>query len=189
MQIWDAINNPEYRDCTPSWNDQDLTVVGDAERALHDGLQLKQWWRQKEAEGTYAESFELVRTFNRAARVTAFFDTASLNGKDLPVMGVVQEMVFDKAKQAHPESVRDELREFILHYFMRVSATREPQAFIPRDQLTKAHVRTVLQPFSFCPEPLDTQAGFGYVQLYYQLREPSYTGNRVGFGSKTPRSA
>lgn len=176
MEIWEAINNPEYRNCTPIWDDRDRLVVGDADRALADGLLLKQWWEQKEASGTYAQAFELVRTYNRAERVTGFFDTASLNGKDFPVMGLVQEMVFDKAKQASPELVRDQLREFILHYFMRVSSTREPEIFIPRDQYTKADVRRALQPFSFCPEPLDTQQGFGYTQLYYRLRESGYVG-------------
>lgn len=176
MDVWETINNPDYRDCTPIWDDRDLLVVGDADRALADAVQLKQWWEQKEATGTYANPFELVRTYNRAERVTGFFDTALLNGKDFPVMGLVQNMVFDKAKQARPEFVRDELREFILHYFMRVSATKEPEAFIPRDQFTKADVRTELQPFSFCPEPLDTQSGFGYSQLYYKLRESNYIG-------------
>jgi hypothetical protein len=176
VDVWETINNPDYRDCAPIWDDRDLLVVGDADRALADAGQLKQWWEQKEATGTYANPFELVRTYNRAERVTGFFDTALLNGKDFPVMGLVQNMVFDKSKQSRPEIVRDELREFILHYFMRVSATKEPEAFIPRDQFTKDDVRTELQPFSFCPEPLDAQSGFGYSQLYYKLRESGYTG-------------
>ncbi len=176
MNVWEAINNPEYRDCLPIWNEPDFAAISDAERALADGLILKQWWEQKEAGGTYAETFELVRTYNRAERVTGFFDTASLNGTDFPVMGLVQEMVFDKAKQTAPELVRDELREFILHYFMRVSATHEPEVVIPRDQYTKANVQPALQPFSFCPQRSDSQSGFGYSQMYYKLRESGYTG-------------
>jgi hypothetical protein len=176
VDVWEAINNPAYRDCLPVWDERDLVVVGDAERALADGLQLKRWWEQKEATGTYADTFELVRTYNRAERVTGFFDTALLNGRDFPVMGLVQEMVFDKTKQASPASVRDELREFVLHYFMRVSATREPQAYVARDQYTKADVGRALQPFSFCATPVDGQSGFGYMQLYYRLRESGYTG-------------
>lgn len=176
MDVWEAINNPEYRECTPVWEERDRVVIDDTERALADGLQLKRWWEEKEASGTYANPFELVRTYNRAERVTGFFDTAVLNGKDFPVMGLVQEMVFDTAKQASPELVRDELREFVLHYFMRVSATREPEVFIPRDQYTKSDVQPVLQPLSFCPQSLESQAGFGYTQRYYRLREPPYTG-------------
>lgn len=176
MDVWDAINNPDYRDCIPVWEDQDRAVVDDAERALNAGLELKRWWEAKEASGSYASPFELVRTYNRAERVTGFFDTALLNGKDFPVMGLVQEMVFDKVKVASPVAVRDELREFVLHYFMRVSATKEPQAFVPRDQYTREDVRPALQPFSFCPPSSDSQAGFGYSQLYYKLHKQGYTG-------------
>src|SRR4029453_11536281 len=32
------------------------------------------------------------------------------------------------------------------------------------------------QPFSFCPESVNSQSGFGYSQLYYKLRESGYTG-------------
>ena len=176
MNVWEAINNPAFRECAPMWEDRDRIVIDDAERALADGLELKRWWEEKESSGTYAYPFELVRTYNRAERVTGFFDTASVNGKDLPVMGLVQEMVFDKTKQTKPELARDELREFVLHYFMRVSATREPDAYIPRDQYTKSDVQTLLQPFSFCPQSSDNYAGFGYSQLYYRLREQKYTG-------------
>jgi hypothetical protein len=176
VEPWEAINNPEYRPCAPVWDERDLLAVGDADRALADALQLKRWWEQKEASGTYAEPFELVRTFNRAERVTAFFDTALLNGKNFPVMGLVQEMIFDKVKQAQPQVIRDELREFVLHYFMRISSTQEPQAFIPREQYVKTRVRRAFQPFTLCPEPTDTTAGFGFTQLYYKLRADGFTG-------------
>jgi hypothetical protein len=176
VDVWEAINNPEYRDCTRICEERDRLVIDDAERALTEGLQLKSWWEEKETNGSYANPFELVRTYNRAERVTGFFDTATINGKDFPVMGLVQEMVFDKAKQARPEFVRDELREFVLHYFLRVSATHEPEVFIPRDQYTKADLQARVQPFSFCPRSSANQAGFGYSQLYYKLREQGYTG-------------
>ncbi|HYG78792.1 MAG TPA: hypothetical protein VD861_00310, partial [Pyrinomonadaceae bacterium] len=170
MEIWEAINDPAYRECPEALSDSDLVVVRDVERALADGLELRRWWERKEATRSYAEPFELVRTFNRAERVMGFFDAAPVGGRSLPVMGLVQEMLFDQPKQAAPEKVREELREFILHYFMRVTSFRRPQAFIPRDQVRRSHVRRAAQPFSLCPDPVDTQAGFGYSQLYYKLR-------------------
>jgi hypothetical protein len=176
VNVWEAVNNPEARECVPALSDRDLVVVGDVERALADGLQLKRWWEQREAARDYADPFELVRTYNRAERVTGFFDTAPLNGRSFPVLGLVQEMVFDKSKQAAPARVRDELREFVLHYFLRVSSTRQPEAFVSRDQATKASVRRALQPLSFCPERTDSQAGFGYTQLYYKLRGSGHVG-------------
>jgi hypothetical protein len=170
VDTWAVINDPVNLECTPSLTEEDLSVIGDVDRALAAGRQLKLWWEQKEATGGYAEQFELARTFNKAERVTGFFDTVPLNGGGLPVMGLVQEMPFDQPKQSPAPKVRDELREFVLHYFMRVSSFRQPEAFIPRDQATKGQVRRALQPFSLCPDHTDTQAGFGYQQLYYKLR-------------------
>jgi hypothetical protein len=176
MEIWEAINDPVYRQCEEPLSEADQVVIDDAERALTDGLELRRWWEQKEATHSYRDPFELARIFNRAARVTGFFDAAPLRNGVLPVMGLVQEMLFDQPKQALPVKVRDELREFVLHYFMRVSSFREPEAYVPRDQLRKSNVRRAVQPFSFCPNPVDTQSGFGYRQLYYKLRGPGVVG-------------
>lgn len=157
-------------------SEEDLVVIRDVDRALADGLKLKAWWQQKEADNSYAEQFELVRTFNKASRVTAFFDTAPLDGKDLRVMGLVQEMLFDQPKHAAPEKVRDEFREFILHYFMRVSSFRQPEVFIREGALRQQDVRPLLRPLSWCPPTEDSKAGFGYFQIYYKLRESGLVG-------------
>jgi hypothetical protein len=176
MEVWEAINDPVYRQCAETLSDADRVVIDDAERALADGLSLKRWWQQKEATNSYAEPFELARIFNRSARVTGFFDVAPLGNGTLPVMGLVQEMLFDQPKQATPLNVRDELREFVLHYFMRVSSFHEPTSYVPADQFRKSNVSRAFQPFSFCPNPVDTQAGFGYTQLYYKLRGSGFVG-------------
>lgn len=170
VDTWAVINEPVNEECTPSLTDEDLFIINDVDRALDAGRQLKLWWNQKEATGGYAKQFELVRTFNKAHRVTGFFDDVLLQGTDLPVMGLVQEMLFDQSKQAPAAKVRDELREFVLHYFLRVSSFRRPTAFIPRDQIRRADVQRAVQPFSFCPDPVNPDAGFGYTQLYYKLR-------------------
>jgi hypothetical protein len=176
MEVWEAINDPVYRQCAEGLSEADRVVIDDAERALADGLRLKRWWQQKEATNSYAESFELARIFNRAARVTGFFDVAPLRNGTLPVMGLVQEMLFDQPKQGSSVLVRDELREFVLHYFLRVSSFHEPTPYVPMDQLRKANASRVFQPFSFCPNPVDAKAGFGYTQLYYKLRESGVVG-------------
>src|SRR5229473_878372 len=156
--------------------EEDFVVIRDVDRSLADGLKLKAWWQRKEADNSYAEQFELVRTFNKASRVTAFFDTVPLDGKDLRVMGLVQEMLFDQPKQAPPEKVRDEFREFILHYFMRVSSFRQPEVFIREGALHQNDVRPLLRPLSWCPPTEDNKAGFGYFQIYYKLRESGLVG-------------
>jgi hypothetical protein len=176
MEVWEAINDPVYRQCAEAINDADRVVIDDAELALADGLSLRRWWQQKEATNSYAEPFELARIFNRSARVTGFFDVAPLGNGTLPVMGLVQEMLFDQPKQALPVKVRDELREFVLHYFMRVSSFQQPTSYVPEDQLRKTNVNRVFQPLSFCPNPVDARAGFGYTQLYYKLRGSGFVG-------------
>jgi len=160
----------------PTLTADDLAVIADVERALEAGLRLKTWWQEKEPAANYAESFEPVRTFNKADRVTGFFDAVPVDGKDLPIMGLVQEMQFDEPKQGGAEKIRNEFREFILHYFLRVSSFRKPEPFIPKDQETKSSVRRELQPLSFCPEPVDARSGFGYLQLYYKLRGSGVVG-------------
>ncbi|HEU4386680.1 MAG TPA: hypothetical protein VFV34_02705 [Blastocatellia bacterium] len=162
----DAVREPRE----PSLTAKDREIIDDVRRALADGLQLKQWWEQKEARDNYDHRFPLAGTPNNPDRALGFFDSAPLNGKSFPVMGLVQEMLFDQPKQAPPEKVREEFREFIFHYFLRVSQFDQPDAFIGRDQFTKSDVRTELQPFSFCPERTDSAAGFGYRQLYYKRR-------------------
>jgi hypothetical protein len=176
VEIWEAINDPVYRECSDALTDADFLVIDDAERALAAGLALRRWWEAREADGSYAEPFELARTFNRAERVTGFFDAAPLGDRVLPVMGLVQEMLFDQPKQAPSAKVREELREFVLHYFLRVSSFREPQSSVPRDQRRRSAVRRAFQPLSLCPEPEDARRGFGYTQLYYKLRGSGVVG-------------
>src|SRR5262249_56702148 len=86
------------------------------------------------------------------------------------------EMLFDQPKHAAPEKVRDEFREFILHYFMRTSSFRVPEVFIRPGDRRQQDVRRILQPLSWCPATQDGESGFGYYQIYYKLRESGLVG-------------
>lgn len=156
--------------------DQDMVVINDVERALADGLKLKQWWEQVDAADGYQNQFELVRTHNKADRGIGFMDVAPLNGKPFPVMGVIQEMLFDNPKQVAPEAVQDEFRQFILHYFLRVSSFQTPDFYVGQGAIQHSDVRLLFQPLSFCPENTDSRVGFGYTQLYYKLKESGRIG-------------
>ncbi|HEY7214964.1 MAG TPA: hypothetical protein VIC28_10065, partial [Thermoanaerobaculia bacterium] len=61
---------------------------------------------------------------------------------------------------------RDQLREFVLQYFMRVSDFKRPEAYVPGERTSG---QTALPLLSWCPDPGDPRAGFGYSQLYYKL--------------------
>jgi hypothetical protein len=136
------------------------------ERALADGLQLKEWWGRVDTVNGYSEPFEVVRTFNKADRALGFFERAPLSGRQFPVMGVVQESFFDQPKHAPGEAVRAELREFVLRYFLRVSDLRLPEAEADPGRRGDPF----LPGLSWCPRPRPNRIGFGFSQLYYKLR-------------------
>lgn len=157
-------------ECMSGLTEHDFIIIQDVERALADGLNLRQWWEKVDATNSYDNQFDLVRTYNKADRGLGFMDVASLNGKAFPVMGVLQEMPFDNPKQAAPEAVRDEFRQFILHYFLRVSSFQLPDFYVGEGAIKHSDVRHFIQPFSLCPESTDARGGFGYSQLYYKLK-------------------
>jgi len=143
----------------------DRALLAVVPAALEDGLALKEWWEATDAAGSYADRFPLVRSFNEAASSFGFFDRAPLpRGRSLDVMGLFQEMLYDRPKSAEAAFVRGQLREFVLHYFMRVSDFRLPQAWVPEDARHRPQL-----PLSWCPEDGGGVAGFGFTQLYYQL--------------------
>src|SRR5262245_51368165 len=103
------------------WTDEDRAVLSRVEGALADGVALLRWWRQTHSANAYAHRFELIQTFNQPEESFAFFDQAPLRHGPIPVMGLVEDMLYDQPKQAEPGKIRDELREFVLHYFLRIS--------------------------------------------------------------------
>jgi len=149
----------------------DAELLGEVEGALARGRQLHRWWRATEAADAYRERFEVVRTFNRPDRGFAFFDQAPVDGAEVPVMGDVEDLFFDRPKAppgdpaATAEWTRRQVRRFALRYFLRVSDTRRPAAHTLYRPPTLA---PVFQPLSWCPDDVPEREGFGYRQLYYK---------------------
>ena len=151
--------------CAAQVTDVDRIILRYAERTLADGMELARWWEQKDKVGDYAERFDVVREYNASDRSFGFFDTALVNGAGLPVMGVVQEMFYDRQKMATGETIRAQLQEFVLRYFMRVSHFRQPDA-MPAGQ--RASHSMFQRAVSWLPEEEERRAGFGYQQLYFK---------------------
>jgi len=149
---------------------QDLAILTEAERALADGLALKRWWERTGAAADRAHRFELVRAFNRPDTSFGFFDQAPLDDRLLPVMGIVEEMLYDQSKRAPGGRLPRELREFVLHYLLRVSDFRQPEVY------TRHGPPSGWSGLSWCPEPEIRRGGFGYSQHYYKLRGSGLTG-------------
>lgn len=153
--------------------EQDRIILGDVERSLADGLALKRWWQQTDEADSYTDVFELVRTYNQSDRGRGFFDLAPFRDGQLPVMGILEEILYDQAKQSVREELQAEFREFVLHYFMRVSDFRLPEVYSRSDKYSARSSQSVL---SWCPEPTHSGFGFGYSQHYYKLRDSGLVG-------------
>jgi hypothetical protein len=154
--------------------ERDRVIVANVDKALVDGLALRNAWERAEAANSYAEQFSLARSFNAAERSIGFFDTFPTSSGDLPVMGLVQEMAYDQRKQAPAEFARDEFREFMCRYFLRISDYREPDAYV--NEWPQPALSGLGQFLSWCPEEEERRSGFGYLQLYYKLRESGEIG-------------
>jgi hypothetical protein len=152
---------------------EDRVILAQVENALRDGLALLRWWRQTDAADAYVQRFPLIRNFNIPDESFAFFDQALIRGQPLRVMGTVEDMLYDQPKMAAPEKVRDQLREFVLHYFMRVSAFERPEAYAEAGHEVEPRFLPWL---SWCPRYEASQAGFGFAQLYYKRRDTGEVG-------------
>src|SRR5205085_5137165 len=155
-------------------SDQDRALIRCAEQALADGRELKRWQERSDAANSYAERYELLREFNPSDYSFAFLDQVRLGDRILPVMGSVDDTLFDQPKRAGGRNVVKELREFVMHYFLRVSAYQPPEAFVGNGR--RGASAGLFRRLSWCPEDQDTRIGFGFSQHYYKLRGSGVTG-------------
>ena len=143
-------------------------MVACVARTQRTAAQVRAWYEGKAERGGFAHRFEVVRPVGAGDRCFGFFDTATVDGARLPVMGCVQEMHFDREKLASGLDVQAQLREFVLRYFMRVSHARAPRSAPPAQSTSPGGLMKVL---SWLPEPGDNRVGFGYEQLAYRERD------------------
>ena len=151
----------------------DRTILQHAERTLADGMELMRWWEQKDRANSYAERFDVVREFNPGDRSFGFFDTAVIDDSAVPVMGIVQEMSYDRQKAAAGELIREQMKEFVLRYFLRVSHLRQHEASAGADSTPLSAFQRL---FSWLPDGGEKRPGFGYNQLYYKRRDSGRIG-------------
>jgi len=159
--------------------DPDEEILTRVERYLAAGIELKKWFDVVDVRAGYREKFELARTFNRPESSYGFFDEVMVEGQMLPIMGNVQDMFYDqpripaKLQEVATEWLRQQTREFVLHYFMRLSSFRNPEAFIPQNPVLPPKP---LGAIAWCPREDIRRAGFGFSQLYYKLRDSGEIG-------------
>src|SRR2546422_76216 len=158
--------------------DEDRALIERVEGARADGVALKRWWDRTFPDG-FAYKFDLERVFNRPADSFGFFDQVQLKRGLLPVMGNFQDMFYDQPRT--PTSLRQEaarwmraqIREFVLRYFMRVSAFRQPEVYV---ESGRPVLPGYLGRLSWCTQPDILRQGFGFKQHYYKLRASGQVG-------------
>jgi hypothetical protein len=155
----------------------DRAILRRVERTLADGLALARWWEEKDRCDDYAERFDVVRDYADAGRSFGFFDTAVIGNGDLPVMGVVQDTFFDRQKMAPGETIRNQMREFIFRYFLRVSHLYQPE---PAPEAEPAPLGRLQRVLSWLPEGNERRVGSGCEPLYYKRRDSGEIGKFVG---------
>lgn len=160
----------------PESESDDLSgIVESSERFLEDGLALKQWFGETEASGSL-ETFDLVETFNRPDESRGFFGEVPLADRVLPVMGVVDEVFYDQPKAASRSRkqaalwIRDQVREFVLRYFLRISDFRRPQGSVDE---SAGSLAALLGPFTFRPNDEVERDGMGFSQIFMKRRGES----------------
>ena len=154
-------------------SDADRALLDSVERYLAAGLQQKAWWEQAYPANRFAQRFDLGLTYNRPDTAFGFFDQGRIDGRDMPLMGNFQSMFYDRPKTPSEQTaeaaqwMQEQIREFVLRYFMRVSDFREPQ-IITQGRRPGA---PFLRPFSICPPAAPERIGFGFSQLFYKRRD------------------
>jgi hypothetical protein len=138
--------------------------------SLAAGLDLLEWWRDRAESDSFEERFPLIRNFNRPASGFGFFDTATVAGRDIPVMGASQEMLFDRTDSTESgavENAREQFKEFLFRYMLRSSSYLQPRSWTTIPGQLYSHA----VPFSPCVSDDENRAGFGYSQHYFKLRD------------------
>jgi hypothetical protein len=165
-------SGPWMAEGSAALTEEDLRVLGSVEGYLADGLALKHWWEEADRVKSYEQQFKLERTFNRPGGSYGFFGQAPVRHGTLPVMGSVQDMFYDRPNvppglaRESTEWMGEQIREFVLHYFMRVSSFRQPEPFAVAGRSAPP---SWLGRLSWCPEPRIVHEGFGFSQLFYKL--------------------
>ena len=162
-------------------------VLDSVDLYLRRGLDLKRWWDQAFAADRFAQKFPLNANAGRQEESFGFFDVAQVDGRDMASMGNYQAFLYDQPKTPvadqgkAAEWARDQLRQFVLRYFMRVSHLPLPAEPVPEDRQAPA----LLRPLSWCPQEGSAQIGFGFSQIFYK----ESGSRRIGGFPETDRSA
>jgi hypothetical protein len=151
-------------------------IVESAEDYLHNGVAMLRWWEDTDRRDSFRHRFELQRTFNRPDSSYGFFDEITMRGERMPIMGSVQEMLYDNPRVPVVVGgevsrwIREQVRTFVLRYFMRISDFRQPEAAENLAGLPRPIPPPGFGRLSWCDRRDVLREGFGFTQVFYKLR-------------------
>lgn len=153
---------------------QEQEILGAVDTFLERGRELLAWWRDASSRDAFDHRFELGRSLNEPDEGYGFFGHGEVAGVSMPLMGNFQAMFYDRPKTPAGESLagsagwmRDQMRQFALRYFMRVSDFETPEGYA---DTWRPPTSGLFEPLSWCPRPDSGLRGFGFQQLYYKRR-------------------
>jgi hypothetical protein len=145
--------------------DDDWAILNNVDSAITEGQDLKKWWAETQSTRVPLNNFPVARQIHRPDLNYAFLLNANLRTGMLPVAGVIQDQLFNFRKappgmRPSPEWMRDQLREFILHYFMRLTSAQPPVQ--PGERPGDPPADSAPRP----GHPAPPRYGWGYKQRY-----------------------
>ncbi len=151
-------------------NDRDRSVLDKVESYLAQGLEIHRWFQEARRTSSFAERFKLFDQYERPDTNYGFIDDITVGGRPFPITGTVQEILYARPKvpanASGAEWMRDQIRAYMLRYFMRVASFRAPRLTATRPQESPF---PFLKPLSWCAGGPVNRRGWGYRQLYYKL--------------------
>ena len=165
---------------------KDRSILDSLDGFLSDGKAMKAWWDEANSKDGFDERFDLVQTLHRPENSFGFFGKVGLRRGPLAVMGVQDEVFYDRPKgqgkttTETPAWMCAQIKEFVLHYFMRISDFRMPQQIIASEG---DHLPSFLKPFSWKPKEEIERKGMGFTQKYYKRSDTGQIGKFPEEGS------
>jgi hypothetical protein len=162
-------------DITP----EDRIVLDSLGGFLSDGMAMKAWWDDAYTSDRFDERFDLVHTLHRSEKSFGVFGRVALDRGPFPIMGVQDEVFYDRPKgqgKATAESsawMCEQVKEFVLHYFMRISDFRMPQQIVASESDPSP---AFLKRFSMKPKEEIERKGMGFTQKYYKRSDTGQIG-------------
>lgn len=154
---------------------EDQKILKNVDQAYRHGRELKDWWDEMEARDAFTDKFQLLKEFDRPLDSNfGYVEDAKIGGRRRGVMGEMQSLFYDRPKEPSNRAAEkqaaawfnEQVREFALRYFIRITSSRETER-CPQ----KGHPAPGMGWLSQCPGDLNLRKDIGFYQLFYKRKD------------------